>query len=119
MPDSNGAWRLRCARSASLISLFERRPKLPRHRLTNAESPVRMRYLQDVCPWNRTAAIVEGVVPGARQVAPALESFVELTAEEFRALFRKTPVWRTKYTGFLRNVAIALGNSDLRRRGNH
>ena len=26
-------------------------------------------------------------------------------------MFRHTPVWRTKYAGFLRNVAIAMGNS--------
>ena len=34
-----------------------------------------------------------------------------MTEEEFRSVFRNTPVWRAKYTGFLRNVAIAMGNS--------
>jgi epoxyqueuosine reductase len=35
----------------------------------------------------------------------------ELTESEFKAMFRHTPVSRAKYTGFLRNVAIAMGNS--------
>ncbi len=34
-----------------------------------------------------------------------------MSEEEFRALFRKSPVWRAKYSGFLRNVALAMGNS--------
>jgi epoxyqueuosine reductase len=36
-----------------------------------------------------------------------------LTESEFRAMFRDTPVSRAKYSGFLRNVAIAMGNSGL------
>ena len=35
------------------------------------------------------------------------------TEEEFRALFRGTPVTRARYAGFLRNVAIAMGNAGL------
>jgi epoxyqueuosine reductase len=34
-----------------------------------------------------------------------------LTEEEFRQLFRETPILRARYRGFLRNVAIAMGNS--------
>ena len=34
-----------------------------------------------------------------------------LTAEEFRVMFAGSPVMRSKYTGFLRNVAVAMGNS--------
>jgi epoxyqueuosine reductase len=33
-----------------------------------------------------------------------------ITRDEFRAMFRDSPVARTKYLGFLRNVAIAMGN---------
>ncbi len=36
-----------------------------------------------------------------------------LTEPDFRALFRDTPVSRAKYSGFLRNVAIAMGNAGL------
>ena len=35
-----------------------------------------------------------------------------MTEEEFRRTFRHTPVSRAKYRGFLRNVAIAMGNSQ-------
>jgi epoxyqueuosine reductase len=34
-----------------------------------------------------------------------------LSADEFRSMFRGSPVKRTKYSGFLRNVAMAMGNS--------
>jgi epoxyqueuosine reductase len=43
--------------------------------------------------------------------APGLAEMADLTEAEFRTLFRRSPVWRSKYEGFLRNVAVALGNS--------
>jgi epoxyqueuosine reductase len=64
---------------------------------------------QDVCPWNREAPQTTQFQPG--QFAPPLEKMAELTEAEFKAMFRHTPVSRAKYTGFLRNVAIAMGNS--------
>ena len=69
---------------------------------------------QDVCPWNRRAATTSesGFLP--REVAPPLERMATLTESEFRALFRDTPVSRAKYSGFLRNVAIAMGNARLK-----
>jgi epoxyqueuosine reductase len=68
---------------------------------------------QDVCPWNRRAARTSesGFLP--REVAPPLERMAALTEPEFRAMFRDTPVSRAKYSGFLRNVAIAMGNAGL------
>jgi epoxyqueuosine reductase len=35
----------------------------------------------------------------------------QITEDEFRDMFRGTPVTRARYAGFLRNVAIAMGNS--------
>ena len=66
---------------------------------------------QDVCPWNRREhfSAVEEFAP--RAFAPRLAELARLTEDEFRAMFRNTPVWRTKYRGFIRNVAIAMGNS--------
>jgi len=66
---------------------------------------------QDVCPWNRRApvALEEAFAPA--EFAPSLACLAELTEDEFRAAFRHSPVWRTKYSGFLRNVALAIGNS--------
>jgi epoxyqueuosine reductase len=38
-----------------------------------------------------------------------------LSETEFRDAFRGTPVTRARYSGFLRNVAIAMGNSGSAR----
>jgi epoxyqueuosine reductase len=65
---------------------------------------------QDVCPWNSRAPVAEDF---ARMYDPSgpLEVWAEFSAEQFRETFRHTPVTRAKYHGFLRNVAIAMGNS--------
>jgi epoxyqueuosine reductase len=68
---------------------------------------------QDVCPWNRRAAITADPAFAPRQFAPALEDLAGLSQEQFREMFRGTPVTRARYSGFLRNVAIAMGNTGL------
>src|SRR5581483_8306893 len=40
-----------------------------------------------------------------------LRDYLALSEEEFRALFRKSPIKRIKRRGFLRNVCVALGNT--------
>jgi len=72
---------------------------------------------QDVCPWNTRAPSTTEPAFQPIDNAPALEEMTAMTAEEFRARFRRTPVWRTKHEGFLRNVAIAMGNSSEARFG--
>ena len=67
---------------------------------------------QDVCPWNRRAAAVE---KDGLMVDPPLERLSALSREEFSAMFAGTPVERTRYQGFLRNVCIAMGNAQLER----
>ncbi len=67
---------------------------------------------QDVCPWNGRAPNTGDPSFTAQEFAPGLESLAGLTEDEFRILFRQSPVWRAKYSGFLRNVASAMGNSD-------
>src|SRR5206468_6660316 len=47
----------------------------------------------------------------ARGSVPSLLDLSEYSEEDFRREFRRSPVWRAKYRGFLRNVAIAMGNS--------
>jgi epoxyqueuosine reductase len=66
---------------------------------------------QDICPWNRKAPVTMDEYFGPVEFAPGLERMADLTEAEFRLLFRQSPIWRTKYEGFLRNVAVALGNS--------
>jgi epoxyqueuosine reductase len=68
---------------------------------------------QDVCPWNRRAAETNEPNFHPREFAPGLERMAGITEAEFREMFRDTPVSRAKYRGFLRNVAVAMGNSRL------
>ncbi len=66
---------------------------------------------QDVCPWNRRAPVDRDAAFAPRCFAPPLERLAALTEGEFRAMFRGTPVTRARYHGFLRNVAVAMGNA--------
>jgi epoxyqueuosine reductase len=66
---------------------------------------------QDVCPWNRRAAVTSDSNFQRREMPDLLADLVQFTAEDFRRVFRQSPVWRAKHSGFLRNVAIALGNT--------
>lgn len=68
---------------------------------------------QDVCPWNRRAAQTREAGFAPREFAPRLERLAVITETEFREMFRHSPVSRTKYRGFMRNVAVAMGNSGL------
>src|ERR1700682_4605795 len=66
---------------------------------------------QDVCPWNRNAPVTTESAFAPRQFAPLLEDLAALTEPEFREAFRDSPISRSRYSGFLRNVAIAMGNA--------
>ncbi|HUP02876.1 MAG TPA: tRNA epoxyqueuosine(34) reductase QueG [Bryobacteraceae bacterium] len=70
---------------------------------------------QDVCPWNRRAPATGDAAFEPRLAAPALERLAEISEEEFRGMFRDSPVSRARYSGFLRNVAVAMGNAGLER----
>lgn len=70
---------------------------------------------QDVCPWNRKAPIgVDAqLAPRTELINPALDWLGEMDETEFDRLFNGSPVRRAKFSGFRRNVAIAMGNSGL------
>jgi epoxyqueuosine reductase len=68
---------------------------------------------QDVCPWNREAPLAGEPAFEPLHFAPPLVNLARLTEDEFDALFSASPVRRAKYAGFLRNVAVAMGNSKL------
>ncbi len=70
---------------------------------------------QDVCPWNRRAPSTADPAFAPRHFAPDLARLAALSEGDFRNLFRHTPVTRSRYAGFLRNVAIAMGNTKLER----
>jgi epoxyqueuosine reductase len=68
---------------------------------------------QEVCPWNRKSPSGEETAfhPRAGLDAPELSPLLAISEDEFRARFRGSPIKRAKRRGFLRNVAVALGNS--------
>ncbi|MSO19477.1 MAG: tRNA epoxyqueuosine(34) reductase QueG [Acidobacteria bacterium] len=70
---------------------------------------------QDVCPWNRRAAAstVAEFLPlpiFTDESEGLLQKLARLGPEEFRGHFASSPIKRSKHQGFLRNVAVALGN---------
>ena len=71
---------------------------------------------QDVCPWNRKApaSTAPEFDSRPRLVNPALDWLAEMSAEEFRSVFRGSPIRRAKRSGLRRNAAIAMGNSGNR-----
>lgn len=68
---------------------------------------------QDVCPWNHKApaTTVPEFEPRPGLMNPALAWLAEMSVEEFREVFRGSPIRRAKRTGLRRNAAIAMGNS--------
>ena len=67
---------------------------------------------QEVCPWNSKAIPTQerGFYPRKGNLAPKLISLINMTQEEFSKRFKNSPIKRAKRKGFLRNVAVALGN---------
>ena len=66
----------------------------------------------DACPWNRFAQVSREAAFSARPstVGMPLRDYLSLSDDEFRVLFRSSPIKRIKRRGFLRNVCVALGN---------
>ena len=74
---------------------------------------------QEVCPWNKRHASrtpPESISNSPmRSQPPTMRTFnaielLRMDEEAFRRRFRKTPMWRTRRAGLLRNAAIFLGN---------
>lgn len=67
---------------------------------------------QDVCPWNRRGSQATDAALLPRQTTGLLEltELFSLSDDQFRQRFRKTPLWRSRRRGLLRNAAIVLGN---------
>lgn len=73
----------------------------------------------EACPWNRFAQVSREAAffaPPSRMGVP-LRDYLSLSDDNFRMVFRNSPIKRIKRRGFLRNVCVALGNvgdsSDL------
>jgi epoxyqueuosine reductase len=68
---------------------------------------------QEVCPWNRFAVRtpLAELLPRQGGRATSLLSLIHLSNEQFRIRFAGTAILRAGRDGFVRNVAVALGNS--------
>jgi len=72
---------------------------------------------QDVCPWNRRAPAVAdpALEPRPQLINPALDWLASFDEQHYAAWFFGSPIKRTRFSGFRRNLAIAMGNSRLAR----
>lgn len=68
-----------------------------------------------VCPWNRfaQASTHTKLHPRADLIAPQLAMLSQLDDAAFRSFFSGSPIKRIGRNRFIRNVLIAIGNSDL------
>ena len=110
-------WCVDSRRCISYLTIELRGPIPEQHRTGMGPHLFGCDICQDVCPWNRKAPFTPESAFAPTHLAPPLEAMARLTETEFRQLFHNTPIDRARYSGFLRNVAIAMGNSgnqDLR-----
>lgn len=103
VPSPDGRFELDSRLCISYFTIELRGPVPEDHRPSIGANVFGCDICQDVCPWNRHAAAAGDSEP--------LTELAGLSETEYRARFRGTAVSRTKYSGFLRNVAIAMGNS--------
>ncbi len=112
VPSEDG-WRLDARRCISYFTIELRGPIPEEHRAEMGQYIFGCDICQDVCPWNNRAPVSETCE--APQLAPPLEELAYLSEAEFHLRFQGSPLTRPKYSGFLRNVAVAMGNSGLER----
>lgn len=67
-----------------------------------------------VCPWNKFAQTSHEIAyhPRKELEAPLLADLVQLDNAAFRSLFTQSPIKRIGRDRFVRNVLIAIGNSE-------
>ncbi len=105
VPSPQGGFELDARRCISYFTIELRGDVPEEHRGAIGNNVFGCDICQDVCPWNGHSAQTLHNAP--------LTDLAALTETEFRARFRHTAVSRAKYSGFLRNVAIAMGNSGM------
>ncbi|HEX4141479.1 MAG TPA: tRNA epoxyqueuosine(34) reductase QueG [Candidatus Methylacidiphilales bacterium] len=67
----------------------------------------------DVCPWNRfaqTTREAKFLAPPRDTTRDHLHELLEITPQEFKRRFAKSPILRVKRRGLLRNACVVLGN---------
>jgi len=107
------AYRLDARRCISYLTIELRTPVPTELRAEVGDWLFGCDICQEVCPWNREAPFTEEpAFAPADDLHPAdAAKLFELDDAAFRERFRRTPLWRTKRRGLLRNAAIVLGNA--------
>ena len=67
---------------------------------------------QEVCPWNSKAIPTSEPAfhPRKDNLTPELLPLMDITQSDFSKKYKESPIKRTKWKGFLRNVIVAIGN---------
>jgi epoxyqueuosine reductase len=112
VPDGEG-YALDSRLCISYFTIELRGPTPPEQRAEIGNHVFGCDICQDVCPWNTHSPSTTAFE--ARHFAPPLEKLAQLSAEEFHEMFRGSPILRARYSGFLRNVAVAMGNARSER----
>ena len=112
MPNPSGGWTLDARLCISYLTIEKRgeiaeelRPQIGNH-IFGCD------ICQDVCPWNARAPVSSQAEFEPAGFAPKLEDLARLSEEQFRDRFRRSPVRRAKYAGFMRNVTNAMSNAQ-------
>jgi epoxyqueuosine reductase len=66
---------------------------------------------QEVCPWNDKVVRERGA-PDTAMLLPYLPDLARLNDQQFRNRFRRSAIRRAQRDGFVRNVMVALGNTQ-------
>jgi epoxyqueuosine reductase len=113
-----GPYRMDASRCIAYLTIEKRGPIPEELRAPIGRQVFGCDICQEVCPWNamttRKAGPREPSTATATRpelINPALSWLAGLIPPEFNRQFRRSPIKRTKHSGLLRNVAIAMGNS--------
>ncbi len=111
IPNEDGSTTLDSRRCISYLTIELRGPAPDDLRPGIAHHIFGCDICQDVCPWNSRAPVTDEPAFAPRD-QPPLQSIARMSEEEFRTYSRGTPLVRPKYAGFMRNVEIALENTE-------
>ena len=109
--ESGPKWRLDARRCISTLTIEQKGATPEATRAGTGPHLFGCDICQEVCPWNRRAPVTDEPAFQPLHARLDLAAMGALTPESFRAQFRSTPVWRSKFVGWMRNVATAMGNS--------
>lgn len=112
VPGAAGEWAIDARRCIAYFTIELHGPIPEEHRGAMGTHIFGCDICQDVCPWNSRAPLME---ESARQFSLPLEECAHLSAEDLHLKVGGSALARLKYGGFLRNIAVAMGNSGLKR----